>query len=72
MICFDSPTEDAFGFAPAISPVVTCQTPDEVDAAFAELSAGGQLLMPLDRYPFSARFGWVTDRAGVSRQLIPE
>ena len=29
----------------------------------------GQVLMPLDNYGFSARFGWVADRFGVSWQL---
>jgi predicted 3-demethylubiquinone-9 3-methyltransferase (glyoxalase superfamily) len=26
-------------------------------------------MMPLDRYPFAARFGWLADRFGVSWQL---
>jgi uncharacterized glyoxalase superfamily protein PhnB len=36
---------------------------------FARLSRDGVVLMSLDRYPFSERFGWVTDRFGVSWQL---
>jgi uncharacterized glyoxalase superfamily protein PhnB len=36
---------------------------------FARLSQDGTVLMPLDRYPFSERFGWVTDRFGVPWQI---
>jgi predicted 3-demethylubiquinone-9 3-methyltransferase (glyoxalase superfamily) len=31
--------------------------------------AKGQVLMPLDSYGFSPKFGWVNDRFGVSWQL---
>lgn len=30
---------------------------------------GGEVLMPLDDYGFSTRFGWLNDRFGVSWQL---
>ena len=30
---------------------------------------GGQVFMPLDRYPFSDKFGWIADKFGVSWQL---
>jgi len=36
---------------------------------FSSLSQGGQVLMPLDTYPFSPRYAWVNDRFGVSWQL---
>ena len=48
---------------------VTCDTSSEIDELFAKLSEGGQALMPLDAYPFSKKFGWVSDRFGVSWQL---
>jgi predicted 3-demethylubiquinone-9 3-methyltransferase (glyoxalase superfamily) len=41
-----------------------------LDTLWETLSEGGKALMPLDRYPFSERYGWVEDRYGVSWQLI--
>lgn len=41
-----------------------------LDTVWAELNAGGRVLMPLQEYPFSSRFGWVEDRFGVSWQLM--
>ncbi|MBS1887692.1 MAG: VOC family protein [Actinobacteria bacterium] len=65
----DSYVEHEFGFTPAVSLFVELDSAAEVDAAFAALSAGGRVLMPLDAYPFSSRFAWVDDRFGVSWQL---
>jgi predicted 3-demethylubiquinone-9 3-methyltransferase (glyoxalase superfamily) len=47
-----------------------CESREEIDSAFAKLSADGQVFMPLDDSGFSARFGWCSDRFGVSWQLI--
>lgn len=41
-----------------------------LDELWAALSEGGQVLMPLDTYPFSQHYGWIQDRYGVSWQLI--
>jgi len=60
-----------FNFTPAISFFVTCGTEAEVDHLWKELSDGGEVLMPLDRYPFSEKFGWLNDKYGVSWQLNP-
>ena len=69
LICFDSPIEHDFSFTPSISLFVECDSEGELDNAFEQLSAGGKVLMPLDDYGFSAKFGWVNDRFGVSWQL---
>ncbi|GAB3492331.1 VOC family protein [Nocardiopsis coralliicola] len=68
-LCIDSPVSHGFGFTPAVSLFVQCTSPAEIDRLFAALSDGGEVLMPLDSYGFSARFGWVNDRFGVSWQL---
>lgn len=41
-----------------------------LDEAWEKLSESGQVLMPLDKYPFSERFGWIQDKYGLSWQLI--
>ena len=35
-----------------------------------KLSQGGKALMPLDKYAFSERYGWIQDKYGLSWQLI--
>lgn len=54
------------GFALSLS----LPTPAEVDKAFAALSAGGKVEMPLAKTFFSARFGMVVDRFGVFWMLL--
>ncbi|MCW2538978.1 MAG: 3-demethylubiquinone-9 3-methyltransferase [Frankiales bacterium] len=41
-----------------------------LDQIWPQLVDGGKVLMPLDAYPFSSRYGWVQDRYGVSWQLM--
>lgn len=59
-----------FDFTPAISFLVRCATTDEVDAVWSKLSEGGEALMALDSYPFSDRYGWTSDRYGLSWQVM--
>jgi predicted 3-demethylubiquinone-9 3-methyltransferase (glyoxalase superfamily) len=68
-MCIDSPVKHEFTFTPSISIFVDCETEGELENAFKQLSAGGSVFMPLDNYGFSARFGWLKDRFGVSWQL---
>lgn len=65
----DSSVEQPFSFTPAISFFVEVPTEAEVDRLFDALADRGEVLMPLDQYPFSAKYAWVQDRFGVSWQL---
>ncbi|MDE1011012.1 MAG: VOC family protein [Paraburkholderia fungorum] len=68
-MCSDSPIKHDFSFTPASSTFVEFDAKTELERVFGILSEGGQVLMPLDNYGFSERFGWVSDRFGVSWQL---
>jgi predicted 3-demethylubiquinone-9 3-methyltransferase (glyoxalase superfamily) len=50
-----------FTFSPAISFVVNCQTQQEVDHFWEQLSEGGE----------ENRCGWLQDKFGVSWQVVP-
>lgn len=68
-MCIDSPMKHGFTFTPAISLFVQCTDEAELDRLYAALAERGAELMPLGNYGFSAKFGWVNDRFGVSWQL---
>jgi predicted 3-demethylubiquinone-9 3-methyltransferase (glyoxalase superfamily) len=68
-MAIDSPVKHEFTFTPAMSLFVDCAGEPEIDALFANLSEGGKVLMPLAAFPFSRKFGWLSDRFGVSWQL---
>jgi len=59
-----------FKFTPAVSFLVACNTKEEVDALWGELSEGGSALMELGEYPFSEKYGWMQDRYGLSWQVM--
>ena len=69
LMCIDSPVKHGFTFTPSISLFVDCTEEREVDDLFSKLSQSGQVLMPLNNYGFSRKFGWVADRFGVSWQI---
>ncbi|MEV7690149.1 VOC family protein [Streptomyces bungoensis] len=69
LMCIDSPVEHGFTFTPAVSLFVQCEDEAEIDRLYAALAEQGTVLMPLGDHGFSARFGWVNDRFGVSWQL---
>lgn len=55
---------------PSISFFVHVDAAAEADRLFGTLAEGGQVLMALDAYPWSPRYGWVQDRFGVSWQVL--
>ena len=65
-----------FKFNPSISFIVNfdrsqdTEATTRIDAAWEKLADGGKVLMPINRYPFSERYGWVEDKFGISWQLI--
>lgn len=65
----DSAMKHPFTFTPAISLFVTCSSGTEIATLAEKLADGGEIMMPLDVYPFSRKFAWVADRFGVSWQL---
>ena len=69
VVCTDSPIQHAFSFTPSFSFFVECDSEEELDTAFNELSDSGDILMPPDNYGFSRKFTFVSDRFGVSWQL---
>jgi predicted 3-demethylubiquinone-9 3-methyltransferase (glyoxalase superfamily) len=65
-----------FKFNPSVSFILNFDSSrdpearNNLDTLWERLSQGGTALMPLDKYPFSERFGWVQDKYGLSWQLI--
>jgi predicted 3-demethylubiquinone-9 3-methyltransferase (glyoxalase superfamily) len=59
-----------FKFNPSVSFAISCETKEEVEGLWKELSAGGSTLMPLDAYPFSDLYGWTEDKYGLSWQIM--
>jgi predicted 3-demethylubiquinone-9 3-methyltransferase (glyoxalase superfamily) len=59
-----------FKFNPSVSFLVACTTIEETNALYNTLSKAGNILMPLDKYPFSERYAWIQDKYGLSWQLM--
>lgn len=60
----------AFKFNPSISFFVVSKDDSEIDRLWKKFSDGGKILMELDKYDWSKKYGWVEDKFGLSWQLI--
>ncbi len=60
-MAIDSNREHEFDFTPAISFFVNCKTQEEIDILWEKLSDKGE----------KQRMGWLTDKYGISWQVIP-
>ncbi|RYG20274.1 MAG: VOC family protein [Chitinophagaceae bacterium] len=54
---------------PSISFYYICENMQELNAIWNAFTKEGEVMMPLDNYPWSEKYGWVTDKFGVSWQL---
>jgi predicted 3-demethylubiquinone-9 3-methyltransferase (glyoxalase superfamily) len=59
-----------FTINPSISLFVTCETDEETERIYNRLFEGGKAMMPLDKYPWSEKYGWVADKFGMTWQLM--
>jgi predicted 3-demethylubiquinone-9 3-methyltransferase (glyoxalase superfamily) len=65
-----------FKFNPSISffinfdPSKEKDAKENIDKVWDKLSEGGKVLMPIQEYPFSKRYGWLQDKYGLTWQLI--
>jgi predicted 3-demethylubiquinone-9 3-methyltransferase (glyoxalase superfamily) len=58
-----------FKINPSISFFVLCESIKETDELWNILIEGGKALMPIDKYPWSERYGWLQDRFGLTWQV---
>ena len=59
-----------FNINPSISFFIFCNNREEVERKWNILSEGGNVLMALDKYPWSEMYGWCQDKFGVNWQLM--
>jgi len=55
---------------PSISFFISIETEAEIDSLWEKLIVGGKILMPLNKYPWSEKYGWCADKYGVNFQLM--
>ncbi len=59
-----------FSFTPAISMFVTLEDDGAIDALWEKLLANGKIMMPLDKYAWSEKYGWLADKYGLTWQIF--
>lgn len=55
---------------PSISMFIHRSSPDECNRIWNDLSEGATVLMQLDKYPWSERYGWLQDKFGFTWQIM--
>lgn len=55
---------------PSISFFITCETNEEIDAIWKQLSVNASIMMALDKYDWSEYYGFLQDQFGVSWQIF--
>lgn len=55
---------------PSISFYYICENVQELENTWDAFSKDGSIMMPLDKYPWGEKFGWVTDKFGISWQFV--
>ena len=58
-----------FKINPSISFFVECVSVNETNEIWNKLMDGGKAMMPIDKYPWSEKYGWVKDKFGMSWQV---
>jgi predicted 3-demethylubiquinone-9 3-methyltransferase (glyoxalase superfamily) len=58
-----------FKMNPSISFFIMCDTDKEAESFWNALVDGGKILMPIDKYEWSERYGWLEDKYGLSWQV---
>ncbi|MBY0434610.1 MAG: VOC family protein [Cyclobacteriaceae bacterium] len=59
-----------FKFNPSISFFAICETESEVDSVWNKLLKDAFVMMPLNNYPWSKKYGWLRDTFGISWQVM--
>ncbi len=55
---------------PSISFFVICEEDTEIETLWSKLSENGKIMMPLDTYDWSEKYGFVQDKYGVCWQIM--
>jgi predicted 3-demethylubiquinone-9 3-methyltransferase (glyoxalase superfamily) len=55
---------------PSISFLIICEEDDEIEMLWKALSEDGIVMMPLDKYDWSERYGFVQDKFGLAWQIM--
>lgn len=55
---------------PSVSFLIICEEDNEIETLWKALSEDGMVMMPLDKYDWSERYGFVQDKFGLAWQIM--